>query len=163
MSGLGREPIKVISKCQSFLRNMNLCRSSALRIGGVVIPNSVGFTIYSIPLIQFVAMQITTAYQIGFHGFQENVNVFFISLGSSQLLSIYLCLVNKNGKIIETVHQIQSVVDRSKSLLLLLNTKIFLNLCSKLNFCNCSLKDADRLLRPTATMNCMRRNVQSSR
>lgn len=119
MCSLDREPIKVISKCQSFLRNMHLCRSSALRIGDFVIPNFVGFTIYLIPLIQFVAMQITTAYQIGFHGFQENVNVFFISLGSSQLLSIYLCLMHKNGQIIETVNQIQSVVDQSQCLFLI--------------------------------------------
>lgn len=110
-----REQIKVISKCQSFLQNMNLCRGSELSIGKFVIPNFVGFTIFSIPLIQFVVMQVSTAYHIGFNGFQKNANAFFISLGSLQLLSIYLNLVNQNGLIIKSVNHIQNVVDRSMS------------------------------------------------
>lgn len=111
----GREPIKVISKCRSFLNNMVLCRSSEIRVCGFGVPNYVGITLFALPLIQFVLMQNLTALNIGFRGFQKNANAFFISMGSIQLCTIYLCLAKQNGRIIKTVNSIQSIVDRSRS------------------------------------------------
>lgn len=104
----------VMSKCRNFLKYMNLGVETKLRILHWEIPYYVSCTIASIPIIVLIILDYWTAYDIGLSNFQENGNVFFISLGTTQLQFIYICLTSSNGLIVQTIKHMQKTINRRK-------------------------------------------------
>ena len=110
----GHKPIKVLSKCRHFLKGMNLGITTKTRIGRWEIPYYLSCIFASIPLIVLILLNYCTAYDLGLNGFYENGNVFFVSLGCTQMQFIYICLAKNNHLIIQIMDFFQKIVDRSK-------------------------------------------------
>lgn len=108
------EQINVTSKCRQFLKYMSLGLKIQFRIGRYEFPYWVSCSVASFPMILFTVMEYWTVYDIGLGDFLENGNVFFISLGLTQILLIYICLANNNDLLIETIGHIQQIVNQSK-------------------------------------------------
>lgn len=112
-----QEQTNVMSKCRNLLKYMNLGIKTKFRISRWEIPYYVTCTIASMPIIVLILIDYWTAYGIGLSNFQENGNVFFISLGTTQLQFIYICLASNNGLIVQTIEHMQKTINRRKLIL----------------------------------------------
>lgn len=110
--------IEVLSECCALLRFINLSSKTRLRMGRSAIPNSVLYTLLSIPLSFSVMCDVMKVLDMELN-FQQNANSFLFIPGTTQMQLIYFCLAFQNDLITETVEQIQKIVDRSKCLLLI--------------------------------------------
>lgn len=125
----GQNPIKVLSKCRHFLKEMNLGTTTKFRIGRWEIPYYLSCIFVSIPLVVLIFLNYCTAYDLGLNGFYGNENVFFVSLGCTQMLFIYVCLAKNNHLIVQIMDFFQKIVDRSKyirSIYFLFHNYVFL-------------------------------------
>lgn len=109
-----QKAIIVMSKCRFYLKFMHLGQKDEFHIGHLKIPNLVTWCILSTPLGIFILFEYLTLFDVGLNGFLENGNVFFISLGCTQLAITFICLTIRNKLIIKTIEHMQDIVDRSE-------------------------------------------------
>lgn len=107
------EKIEVLSESCALLRLINLSLKTKLRIGGFEIPNTVLYTLLSIPLPFSVVCDVMKVLDMELN-FQQNADSFLFIPGTTQMQLIYLCLAFQNDLITKTIEQIQKIVDRSK-------------------------------------------------
>lgn len=109
----GNPQIQVLADCRYLLRFMNLGTNIQVQIRQWKIPNSLLFTLLLIPSSFGFVCEILNMFEINLDFYEDSHN-FLLILATFQIQIMYLCLIYKNGIIIELLDHIQRIVERSK-------------------------------------------------
>lgn len=120
---MAHHKVEFLKDCRYYLEKVHLCNREPYRIGIVPIPHIVmNFACVS-PIVITFSCLLRYCIQSGFN-LNAMSNAFAICMGSAQIILIYITLAIERSTILETIDQMQEIVDKRKSIKFISISKI---------------------------------------